>query len=189
MESKSPSLKPALIFVGSLVVLVIIGLVGVALTSSSRNTVIPTKTTGLPLKSTGSKPYLKKIITSLGPPSDVVNSILLPQNVLITNSHNVGVTSYDSSVTGIIAKSPATTVNEFFKRALSENLWYIQSDSTSGNITTIIARYPSNDGFYWGIGIKITGASVIYLTPTSLSNTPVASTQFNLRLYELPDPD
>ncbi len=191
-----PSTKPALIVLGLIVVVFLVG-VGLELLSGSqsRPTASPTRIAtarGAVLHAVPARPLLKDI-TSPGqqPPDDLLNALAVPQGAapVPSSSINQGVESYDRSLRFEV---PATqqAVISFFRAELASLHWRRLSQGPTGPTATqylILEQHPASDGLEWDLGVTV--APTFFGDQGAAAGASSDTTSFTLRLYSESDQD
>jgi len=194
-----PSTKPALIVLGLIVVVFLVG-VGLELLSGSqsRPTASPTRIAtarGAVLDAVPARPLLKDITSPGQPPDDLLNALAVPLGAapVPSSSINQGVESYDRSLRFEV---PATQqdVISFFRAELASLHWRRLSQGPTGPTATqylILEQHPASDGLEWDLGVTVAptffgdqGASA-----ATSSGASSDTTSFTLRLYSESDQD
>ncbi len=174
-----PSLRPAAIVLGIVLVLLTGGLVAAALTGGPQ----PSATSSA---APGNAAHLLSPIEAEGqPPLDILDATPLPQGARVVGVVNSdqGAGQYDRTAT-CQAHGSAAQLIHFFDSELAGNGWTILT--AGGPVlnhlgeTEVLAKHASADGYYWEIGAVVDGHA-----PRSASS----ETTFSVRLYEMTTPD
>lgn len=189
---RGPAVKPALIFLIVVALITTAGLVATALADSNPP---PTQVYAkLPLKATPAQQFLKAISSSSNPPQDLVLSLEFPSNTKVYGSTNYSIDNYDRAIQCSASNSTPDQLASFFLLDLKVGGWQVTSNTTTDRNTErqLLAKFASNDGYYWQIGITIRISSVITFNPATTDQVPSppnGAIGYTVRLYELPDPD
>ncbi len=174
---------PALIVLGIAVFIVVVGVVGSALTSDS--TAIPSVRSvstpgGTVVQLTPGLQALRPIVTAGDPPADIIGALSVPTDSPATGHTNIdqGVGQFDRAVQFRSGLSSDQVV-DVYRTLLPELGWkviYVGSGASRlANGTEVLAKKASSDSFYWEVGVVV--------SPT----TSAGSTPFSLEVFELPD--
>ncbi|NNN22765.1 MAG: hypothetical protein HKL80_12280 [Acidimicrobiales bacterium] len=189
---RGPAVKPAIIFLIVVALITTAGLVATALTDSNPP---PTQVYAkLPLKSSPAQQFLRSILNSSNPPLDLVLSLEFPSNTKVFGSTNYSVGNYDEAIQCSATNSTPDQLTSFFLLDLKVGGWQVTSNTTTNHNTErqLLAKFASNDGYYWQMGITIRISSVIAFNPATTDQVPSppnGAIGYTVRLYELPDPD
>jgi hypothetical protein len=203
-----PSTKPALIVLGIIFVLFLVGL-GLELLSGnqSRPTAAPTKIAtarGAVLHAVPARPLLKDITSAGQPPDDLLNALAVPRGATPAPSSVVdnGVELYDRSLQFNVAASQQDVIS-FFGAQLPALHWKRLSQGPTGTSGAylVLEQHPASDGHEWDVGVTVSPTSFgsegsttppSTLSPQSASSgatVPAGITSFTLRLYSVSDQD
>lgn len=184
---------PALIVVGVVLVISILGFLLAALGSGPSHSNAPS---GGVVRGTGLSPspaasFFSVVRSGGDPPSDVLGALVVPAGSTAT-SHEIsdaGVGLYDATVTLGVAAARSDIVS-FYKSELKVEGWQISGpDATAdGKGTELFGTHPSGDGYYWEVGVKVEGSNPS-ITPALNGDTPAGSSSLSLRLFEVDDAD
>jgi hypothetical protein len=174
---------PALVVLGIAVLIVVVGVVGSALTSGSNTTLSIHKITipdGTVVPLTPAATAMKSIVSAGQPPADILGNLAVPSTSTVVRTLNIdqGAGQFDRTVvfrTGLSSDQ----VGDVYRTLLPRLGWkVIDSGSPATGTATgtvILFKKGSGDSFYWEVGATV--------SPT----TSVGSTTFSLELFELPD--
>ena len=187
-----PSARPALIPVGIAALVLLVGGIGAALTSSG--SAQPKPKTSLPvvrgagIKAVPGRRALAPVISAGEPPSDILNVVPLPAgaSVKIGSAANNTVGLYDRSLSFAVAV-PEEKVIVFYRDELRALKWQLVSQGPPPHGAPgyqIVGQHPSSDGYEWEIGVTIAPT-----TFGSESNSAVDTTPFTVRLFAVTDDD
>ncbi len=193
-----PSTKPALIVLGLILVLFIVGVaLELASGSQSRPTAAPTRIAtarGAVLHAVPARPLLKAIVSTGQPPDDLLNALAVPKDATPVPSSAVdrGVEAYDRSLRLEVPASQQDVIS-FFRAELPALHWRRLSQGPTGTAGTqylILEQHPASDGHEWDLGVTVSPTFFGGQTPTSGAAAPAAgTTAFTLRLYSVSDQD
>ena len=176
---------PALVVLGIAVLIVVVGVVGSALTSGSNTTLSIHKITipdGTVVPLTPAATAMKSIVSAGQPPADILGNLAVPSGSRVTRTVNIDQDSgmYDRTVVFSTGLS-SDQVTEVFHTLLPRLGWQVIYDgsgaSTAAQSTEVLAKKASGDSFYWEVGVTV--------PPTSGSGT----TTYSVELFELDDAD
>jgi phage baseplate assembly protein gpV len=141
---------------------------------------------GTSLRAEPAAHVLEVIAVAGQPPSNVINSVSIPEGATRTAFMNktASVGSYDAQIT-LTANLSQGAVETFYRKALKTQGWQIISNGPADHLAgglEVLAKKAGSDGFYWDI------AAVV--SPTSFGpGAPAAGdTRFTLELYQESDP-
>lgn len=147
------------------------------------------RVSGVALPARSAAALLRGVSRGGEPPADVASALVVPAASVLLHANRPppAVNLYSGTVTLSVA-APAREVVTFFRRELpSRRFAVVALDATAdGRGTSIFARYPSNDGFYWEAGIVVTPAAAA-ITPALGGGAPTSTV--SLTVLELDDPD
>jgi hypothetical protein len=209
-----PSTKPALIVLGIIFVLFLVG-VGLELLSGnqSRPTAAPTKIAtarGAVLHAVPARPLLKAITSAGQPPDDLLNALAVPRGATPVPSSVVdnGVELYDRSLRFNVSATQQDVIS-FFRAQLPALNWRRLSQGPTGTSGAylILEQHPASDGHEWDVGVTVSptsfgaqGSQTTQTTQTTQdtlspqsgsagATVPTGTTSFTLRLYSVSDQD
>lgn len=181
-----PSTGPALIVVGVAALVLILGGIGAALTSSGNARPpavhsLPTAA-GATIKATPGRAALGPIVRTGEPPDDILNVVALPEGTTTKagSATDNGVGLYDHSLSFTVGVSEQRVI-DFFRAELRALKWQVISQGPPPHGAAgyeIVGQHPSSDGYEWEIGVTI--------APTTFGSgarTAVETTPFTLRLF------
>lgn len=185
-----PSARPALIPVGIAALVLLVGGIGAALTSSGSaqpapKTSLPT-VRGAGIKAVPGERSLAPIITSGEPPRDILNVVPLPEHSSVKSGSaaNNTVGLYDHSLSFSV-DDPEQKVIVFYRAELKALKWQLVGQGPPPHGAAgyqIVGQHPSSDGYEWEIGVTV--------SPTTFgsgSNGAVETTPFTVRLFAVTD--
>jgi hypothetical protein len=189
-----PSTKPALIVLGLILVIFLLGLVLELLSGSqSRPTAAPTSIAtarGAVLHAVPARPLLKAITVVGQPPDDLLNALAVPRGATPVPGSAVdrGVELYDRTLRFEVPASEQDVIS-FFRAQLPAQHWRRLSQGPAAKVPgyQILEQHPASDGHEWEIGVTV--------SPTAFSSGPTArgpapsadTTSFTLRLFSVSD--
>jgi hypothetical protein len=185
-----PSTKPALIVLGLMAFLFVLGVV-LEILSGHQSRPLPAPTSiatapGAVLHAVPARPLLKAIVIPGQPPDDLLNALAVPQAAAPVASSAVdrGVELYDRSLRFEV---PATQhdVIAFFRAELPALHWRQLSQGPAGKVPggyQILDRHPASDGHEWEVGVTVDPT----FFPSGASGGR-GVTDFTLRLFSVSD--
>jgi hypothetical protein len=176
---------PALIVLGIAIFIVVLGVVGSALSSGGNPTFKIHSVTipdGTAVALTPATTAMKAVVSAGQPPADILGNLGVPSSSRVTRTVNIDQNSgmYDRTVVFSTGLS-SDQVTEVFHALLPRLGWQVIYDgsgaSTEAQSTEVLAKKASGDSFYWEVGVTV--------SPTDGSGT----TQYSVELFELDDAD
>ncbi len=193
-----PSTKPALIVLGLILMLFLLG-VGLELLSGSqsRPTAVPKSVVtarGAVLHAVPARPLLGAIVSAGQPPDDLLDAMAVPQGSapVPSSAINQGVELYDRSLRFEV---PATEqdVISFFRAQLPSQHWTRLSQGPAPKVQggyLILEQHPASDGLEWDLGVTVAPTYFGAQEPgSSVPGAGAGTTSFTLRLYAVSDQD
>lgn len=160
----------------------------VAIIVISAGTLIGTPTNGkirhvpLNMKATSSTADFAAVTPKGIVPSNVLDALLVPSDSTRTGwkNYDQGNGTYDRQVNISVPASFAST-KTFYNIVLEDNAWKVLSKRQVANGYQFLALHAGSDGYFWEIGITISGTpssvpalnSAASNAPASTKNTPV----------------
>lgn len=187
-----PSVKLALIVVGIATLVLLIGIIGAALTSSGSAQAPATHTlrtaAGAGITAVPGRGVLAAITADGQPPSDILNVVPVPQGTVVTagSATDNGIGLFDHTLSFTVPVSDQKVIT-FYGAELKSLKWQIVSQGPAPKGTPgyrIVAQHPSEDGYEWEIGVTV--------APTTFASTtaaPADTTSYSLRLFAVTDDD
>ncbi len=169
-----PSTHLALIVVGIAAILLVLGTLGAALTSSqSKPTPAPVaiaEAPGAGLVPVTARTLLAPIVSEGQPPDNILNAIAVPEGTTAVSGSaiNADVSLYDQSM-GLVAPASQQAVITFVRVEMVAEHWQLidhGSVKADGSIQ-IIGQHPGTDGNEWELGITV--------SPTTYAPTSAAA--------------
>jgi hypothetical protein len=184
---------PALIIIAIVAVVCIIGFVIAALGGKTQQT---TTSVGKTVPGTGidvaaGGPLFKPVTSGGDPPSDVLAALPVPADSTVT-SHELGdgLELYSGTIT---LSAPYSTGNDltFYKYELKRNGWSFSGPAASpnGGGTEVFGTRASSDGYYWEVGVVISGANPSLAPALNGGATPAGASTISLTVFERDDAD
>jgi hypothetical protein len=174
---------PALVVLGIAVLIIVVGVVGSALTSGGSPTLTVRSVTtpaGTLVQLTPATTALKSIVSAAGPPSDIIGDLAVPADSPVTGHINAdqGVSQFDRTVE-FTSGLPSDQVVDVYRDLLPKLGWKVlfvgSGASRLGDGTEVLAKKGSGDSYYWEVGVVV--------SPT----TSAGSTPFSVEVFQLPD--
>jgi hypothetical protein len=176
---------PALIVLGIAVLIVVVGLVGSALTSNSSGKATPvlhevTLSDGTSMTLTPATTALRSLVSEGQPPSDIIGHLVVPAGSRPTGNVNNDQSAGQYDRTADFATSQAgDEVVDTFKAALPKLGWQViyagPGLGTDQNGTEVLAKRGSSDGYEWEVGVVVS------------ATTATGTTPFSVEVFELSD--
>ncbi len=182
-----PSAKwPALIVLGIAVLIVIVGLVGSAISSTGK---APTSTVhqvtlsdGTTMSLTPAATALHSLVADGQPPADIMGNLAVPTGSRVTGTVNSDQSAGQFDRTVDFATSvTGDEIVDAYKALLPKLGWQVLyvgagvRNAKSG--TEVLAKRGSSDGYYWEVGVVVSPATAAGTTP------------FSVEVFELSDDD
>jgi hypothetical protein len=158
------------------------------------NPVQPTNTstashpvTGTTLHALPARLDLAPIITSGEPPANIVNAVSVPAGAVRLSSQNnsAAADQYDQQI-GLRSDASQGALLNFYRHDMKTQGWQIfevgAADHDPGALE-VLGKLAGSDGFYWEMG------AVISATTFGANAPATGSTDFTVRLFQVPDPD
>jgi hypothetical protein len=199
-----PSTKPALIVLGLILLIFLLGLVLELLSGSqSRPTAAPTSIAtarGAVLQAVPARPLLKAITVVGQPPDDLLNALAVPRGATPVPGSAVdrGVELYDRTLRFEVPASEQDVIS-FFRAQLPAQHWRRLSQGPAAKVPgyQILEQHPASDGHEWEIGVTVS-PTAFSTAPTPSGRTPSGptpsgptpsadTTSFTLRLFSVSD--
>jgi hypothetical protein len=196
-----PGLRPALIVVGIAIVVLLLFGIGAAVSNTGTGT--PTRSTtassvpGSPLLAVPGAAALRPIEQPGSPPGNILDAVSIPQgsakvSVIDTSG---SVDQYDESMVFSVPASQAELIG-FFRTEMARAGWNVFSSgpATGQPGIEVLGQKAGNDGWYWEMGaiVRPTQFASNGTTDPSAGTQGSAggsdTTQFVIRLFQVPDP-
>lgn len=178
---------PALIVLGIAVVIVVVGLVGSAI--SSGNAPAPpsklhqvTLSDGTITALVPASTALHSIVSADQPPADILGNLAVPTGSHVTDTINSDQSAgqYDRTV-DFATSLTGDEIVDAYKALLGKLGWqllYVGAGIRNGKSgTEVLAKRGSSDGYYWEVGVVVSPATAAGTTP------------FSVEVFELTDDD
>jgi len=186
LRPPGPSVRPALIVLGIAALVLLMGVIGAALTSSG--SALPTKVRSLAtapgagMTAMEGAGLLAPIATGGEPPADILDAVALPKGTTVTtgSATNNGIGLYDRSLSFSLPVSEQAVIT-FFRVELKALKWQIVSQGPPPGGTPgyrIVGQHPSSDGYEWEIGVTVAPT-----TFGSASSATTDTTSYTVRLF------
>jgi len=128
------------------------------------------------------------VITAAGePPANIINAVSVPQGAVAVSHQNNSAASdqFDAQIT-LRSDASQGALRTFYLGTMKKQGWQIfeqgAADHDPGAIE-VLGKQAGSDGFYWEMG------AVISATTFGADAPPAGSTDFVVRLFQVPDPD
>src|SRR5579871_3058012 len=112
---------------------------------------------GVALPALAAGPLLDRVESGGEPPTDVRDALVVPAGAsFVSAQRSGGLQLYSASVTLTVPATPGKVV-AFYRAELAHLGWgsvTIDAPAT-GPGSEVLARHPSSDGFYWGVGAVV----------------------------------
>jgi hypothetical protein len=182
-----PGMRPALIVMGIAVFIVLLFGVTAAITGGAPTSSVhrggALRVRGTTLLAIPAAPALGPIIEPGSPPANIVDSLTIPKTatVLTSTDNGDGASQYDKQMSFRVSASEQSVI-AFYRSELTGSGWVLASDGPAygQRAIEVLAKKGGADGWEWEAGAVI--------SPTTFSgSTSRESTQFVLRLFQIPD--
>ncbi len=184
-------MRPAMIVVGLaaliLVVFVTIGIVSSQSPAAVKHSATPVGVPGVTLRALPAAGSLSPILGGGEPPNNIVNTAAVPVgSVRLSHKNNsAGAGQYDAQVTFRSDESQAALV-AFFAADMKLQGWQISDQGPARNepgALEVLGKLAGSDGYYWEMGATVDA------TTFPSGGPPRGTTQFTVRLFQVPDPE
>ncbi len=185
------SMRPAMIVLG-LAALIVGSFVAIGLatngptqrTTTSRSSRV---VSGASLRAVPGVTALSVITRSGEPPSNILNSVSLPEGAVRVSHHaNSGAAGeYDKQIT-LASDASQGAIRTFYLDDMKAQGWQIlgtgPADHDPGGLQ-VLGKKAGSDGFYWEMG------AVVSATTFGADAPPAGTTHFTIRLFQVSDSD
>ena len=173
---------PALIVLGLAVVILLGGVAGAALSSSSNPTFTIRQVTlsdGTSVALVPATETLHAIVNNGEPPDDIIGNLGIPRESTVTGviDSDQHAAQFDRTVK-LTSQLAQPQVIEAYRRMVGATGWKVifqGSAPQAAGATELLATHGSGDGFYWEIGVVV--------SPT----TAAGATPYSVEIFETPD--
>jgi hypothetical protein len=185
------SMKPAMIVLGLAVLILGVFIVAGILTSTPVQTtntghassVVP----GTQLLAQPAASDLKVITADGEPPSNILNAVSIPTGAVRISFQNNSAASdqFDAQI-GLRSDDSQGALQAFYASDMKKQGWSVFEQGPADHVpggTEVLGKLAGSDGFYWELG------AVISRTTFGPDDPPAGSTDFTIRLFQVPDPD
>jgi hypothetical protein len=185
------SMRPAMIVVGLaaliLVVFVTIGIISTQSPAAVKHSDSAVAVQGVSLRALPAAGMLSPIVTTGEPPNNVLNAVSLPAgSVRVSHENNsAGAGQYDAQVTFRSGDSQAALL-AFYAADMKQQGWQISDQGAARNdpgALEVLGKLAGSDGYYWELGATVNATSF------SASGPARGTTDFTVRLFQVPDPE
>lgn len=184
-------MRPAMIVVGLaaliIVVFVTIGIVSTQSPAAIKHSDAALSVPGVALQAVPAATLLKPIVRAGEPPNNVLNAVSVPAgSSRVSHQNNSGgADQYDSQVVFRSDDSQAALL-DFFAADMKLQGWQVFDKGAAANnpgALEVLGKLAGSDGFYWEMGATV--------SPTTFSKggPPRGTTEFTVRLFQVPDPE
>lgn len=193
LHAKPPSLKPAL-FVLACVAVVSIGGFALALVGNGGAASPTVSGLGIPvpgvnLSAIGAAQVLRRITSAGSPPSDVLDSLVVPNGarIISTTSQDAEVDQYDRSIYFEI-DTTSKELLKFYQVELKRARWSpLGTYPLPGAGEELLARRAGSDGYEWEVGVVVTPVNPA-ISPSLAGGGQTSPTMgLSIRLFQIPD--
>ncbi len=190
---KPPSVRPALVVLACAVVVSVGGFV-VALIGSGQSVSKPIsgleiRVPGVSIRATNAASTLRRITSDGSPPSDIVDSLVVPIGARIVSStaEDAGVDQYDRSIYMDVDAAPGELM-KFYKAELKRGQWSLLGEyPISGGASEVLGRRAGSDGYEWEVGVVLTPVTPAISPALAGDGQTSPTTGVRLRLFQIPD--
>lgn len=181
-----PSVKPAAFVFGLALLVFVGGAVALGLSGSTAPQKAPPSVPTAPgavLRAVPATTTLKPLEVAGQPPTNIIDALAVPAGTVATSdkSVNLGVETYDRSMSLSVAASQAHVI-DFFRAELKADGWQQISSgpqSGGGSGIEVLGQHAGSDGNTWEVGVVV--------QPTTFGSTgsaaTVGTTPFSLEVY------
>ncbi len=190
MGSAGYSMRPAMIVAGLAVlivgVFVTIGLVTTGPAQPTDTSTTPRAIAGTPLPAVPATSALAVITGNGQPPPNILNSVSIPAGATRVSHQNNSAASaqYDEQVE-MISDASQGALRTFYLLDMKAQGWQISGSGPADHdpgAFEVLGTKAGSDGYYWEMG------AVISATTFGPHAPPAGSTDFTIRLFQVPDP-
>ncbi len=184
-------MRPAMIVVGLaaliLLVFVTIGIVSTQSPAAVKHSAKEVAVPGVSLRSVQAATMLSPITTAGEPPNNILNAVDLPAgSVRVSHQNNgAGAGQYDAQVTFSSSNSQAALI-AFYAADMKSQGWQIADQGAARNdpgALEVLGKLAGSDGYYWEMG------ATVHATTFPAGGPPHGTTDFTVRLFQVPDPE
>jgi hypothetical protein len=184
-------MRPAMIVVGLagliLVVFVTIGIVSSQSPAVVRHSSTAVGVPGVTLRALPAAGLLSPIASAGEPPNNILNAVAVPVgSVRVSHQNNsAGAGQYDAQVTFHSGESQAALV-AFYAADMKLQGWQISDQGAARNdpgALEVLGKLAGSDGYYWEMGATVSATSF------STGGPARGTTDFTVRLFQVPDPE
>jgi hypothetical protein len=185
------SMRPAMLVVG-LAALIVIAFIAIGFATNGKAVQTDTSKrirviSGTPLRATRAAPALAVITQSGEPPSNILNSVSLPEgSTPVSHQDNGGGANQFDAQIGLLNNASQEALRTFYLSDMKAEGWKIldvgPADHDPGALE-VVGQRAGSDGFYWNMG------AVVSATTFGAGAPPAGHTHFTVRLFQVPDPD
>jgi hypothetical protein len=185
------SMKPAMIVlglaVGILAVFVTIGVLTSTPVQTTKTGHVSSAVPGTRLLAVPGAPDLSVITADGEPPSNILNAVSIPSGAVRVSSQNNSAASdqFDAQIE-LRSDDSQGALQAFYLADMKKQGWAIFAQGSADHVpggTEVLGKQAGTDGFYWEMG------AVISRTTFGPNDPPAGSTDFEIRLFQVPDPD
>jgi hypothetical protein len=183
-----------LIVAGIAVLVLVIGVIGAALTGGGAKPTTPAHSLptapGATITATPGRHALEAIVRGGEPPDDVLDAVALPRGATVTagSASNNGIGLYDHSLSFQIGVSEQRVIS-FFRAELKALDWQVVSQGPAPNATPgyrLVGQHPGSDGYEWEIGVTV-APTIFPGSANGLATSTTGTTPFTVRLFAVTD--
>jgi hypothetical protein len=184
-------MRPAMIVVGLaaliLVVFVTIGVVSTQSPAAVKHSDATVAIPGISLRAVHAAGMLSPIVIAGEPPNNIVNAVFLPAGStrLSHENNSAGAGQYDAQVTFRSGNSQAALL-AFYAADMKQQGWQISDQGPARNdpgALEVLGKLAGSDGYYWEMGATVNA------TTFSTGGPARGTTDFTVRLFQVPDPE
>ncbi len=184
-------MRPAMIVLGLaaliLVLFVTIGIVSTQSPAAVKHSDAEVAVPGISLRAVQAAESLSPIVSTGEPPNNIINAVSVPAgSVRVSHQNNsAGAGQYDAQVTFSSSNSQAALL-AFYAADMKVQGWQISDQGAARNdpgALEVLGKLAGSDGYYWEMGATVNATSFRPGGP------PRGTTQFTVRLFQVPDPE
>jgi hypothetical protein len=151
--------------------------------TNTKNSIV----SGSDLRAAAADVALKPITITGEPPGNIINAVSIPKGAVeVSHVNNGAGAGQDDAQIELRADATQGALNTFYKSIMKKQGWQLFDQGAAANdpgAIEVLGKQAGADGFYWEMGAVISAT-------TFGSNAPATgSTDFTIRLFQIPDPD
>jgi hypothetical protein len=185
------SMRPAMLVVG-LAAVIVVAFIAIGFATNGKPVQTDTSKSiraiaGSSLRAVSAAPALAVITQSGEPPSNILNSVSLPEgSARVSHQNNSAAADQFDAQIGLINNASQAAIRTFYLSDMKAQGWQIfeigPADHDPGALE-VLGKKAGSDGFFWEMG------AVVSATTFGAGAPPAGHTHFTVRLFQVPDPD